>query len=456
MLSIHLRGLVSCTLLLLSFSSSLFGQEQISLEQALEQKLVRIALQGNGGYRGECLKVLVENLSPAALSVKIPAGQIFASEDTSVQDLIVTQEELLVMAPKERKTRNLLTMCTQSFNMSPSKGEKFRLGPLAVGGLLTLAQKISRKGYQNSTAQSAVWSLSNQESVRSIYGNDTTMVRDIAQTIHEVTGIAMSEFVFTPRTHTITSIRTSIEGLLKRDLRQARLDLVSPSGERIRTYFEGRKLEAGFRQFRVGASHTLGESAELYLRLTEGEEVIFEKLVSPNDSVTPLLHLYQKVAIQYQVEEDIMATVGVYDEADNLYFLIKEGQKIKRGSNRGIFIAGCYVPQGEQYYIKLKVKGETFAEKALDPNAPPPQLFAKISLRGEFRFDVPEALSNAKVAIYTESGEMRRLIYEIHHLNPGNKHISYHFEHYDGPDESFYIRLTREDGSVAAERKISY
>ncbi|MFK7926023.1 MAG: hypothetical protein AB8H47_29005 [Bacteroidia bacterium] len=456
MLSIHLRGLVSCALLSVIFCSSLIGQEQISLEQALDQKLVRIALQGNGGYRGECLKILIENLSPAALSIQIPAGQIFASQDTSVQDLIVTQEALLVMAPQERKTRNLLTMCTQSFNMSPSKGERFRLGPLAVGGLLTLAQKISRKGYQNSTAQSAVWSMANQESVRSIYGNDTAMVRDIAQTISDATGIAMSEFVFTPRTHSITSIRTSIEGLLKRDLREARLDLVSPSGERIRTYFEGRKLEAGFRQFRVGASHTLGETAELYLRLMEGDEIILEKPVSPSDSVTPLLHLYQKVAMQYQVEQDIIAKVGVYDEADNLYFLIKEGQKIKQGNNRGIFIAGCYVPQGEQYYIKLKVNGESFAEKALDPNAPPPQLFAKISLRGEFRFAVPEIMSNAKVAIYTESGEMRRLIYDIHHLNAGNKRISYHFEHYDGPDQNFYIRLIREDGSIAAEQKISH
>lgn len=455
MLSNHFRSMICCALFCCVSSISLLAQERITLEQALDQKLVRLAIQGTGGYQGECLRVMIQNLSAEALSLEIPAGQTFASEDSSVQDLMVTKEAMLVLAPSERKIKKLLTMCIQSFNMSPEAGEKFRLGALASGGLLTLAQKISRKGYQNSTAQSAVWSLANQESVRGIYGEDTAMVRDIARTVSEASGVPMSEFLFRPRTHSITSIRTSIEGLLKRELRSASLDLVTASGERIRTYFENRQLEAGFRQFRVGASHTLGASAELYLRLTEGEEVIMEKAVNPTDRVTPLLHLYQKVALTYEAPADMSTTVGVYDNNDNLYFLIKEGHLIKQGYNRGIFIAGCYVPQGKTYYLKVKQGDEIVAAQQLDPNSPPPQLFAKIALQGEFYFEVRNTLNNAKVAIYTELGEMRRLIYDINHLKPGKKHISYHFQHYDGPDESFYIRLVGEEGTTLAEKKIS-
>ncbi|MEL7531769.1 MAG: hypothetical protein AAFN10_10695 [Bacteroidota bacterium] len=451
----NFRSFICCALILCAQFTRLQAQERISLAQALDQKLVRIAIQGMGGYQGEALRILVENLSPNVLSLEIPAGQIFASEDTSVQDLMLTQEAMMALRPKERKSRTLWTMCTQSFNMSPKKGERFSLGALASGGLLTLAQKISKKGYQNSTAQSAVWSLANQESVKSIYGSDTSMVRDIARTVSEASGVPMSEFVFVPRTHHITSIRTSLEGLLNKELVGARLDLVKASGERIRTYFENRRLEAGFRQFRVGASHTLGDSAELYLRLSVGDEVVLERSISAGDSVSPLLHLYQKVAINYEVTEDMLTTVGVYDEADQLYFLIKDKHAVKSGYNRGIFIAGCYVPLGKTYSIKVKMGDRIIAEQKLDPNAPEPQLFAKITLRGDFGFELSEELKNAKVAIYTESGELRRLIYEIHHLNVGKKRISYHFQHFDGPAETFYIRLVREDGSIAAEKRIS-
>lgn len=455
MLLMNFRSFICCALLLCVQFNFLQAQERVTLAQALDQKLVRIAIQATGGYQGEALRLLVENLSPNVLSLEIPAGQIFSSEDSAVQDLMVTQEAMMALRPRERKSRSLWTMCTQSFNMSPKQGERFSLGDMASGGLLALAQKISTKGYQNSTAQSAVWSLANQESVRSIYGNDTSMVRDIAITVSEATGVPMSDFVFVPRTHYITSIRTSLEGLIKEKLVGARLDLFNASGERIRTYFENRNLEAGFRQFKVGASHTLGDSAELRLRLRVGDEVVMERVISAGDSVTPLMHLYQKVAINYEVEEDMLTTVGVYDEAEQLHFLINDKHAVKRGYNRGIFIAGCHVPLAGTYYIKVKHNAETIASQVLDPKAPAPQLFAKITLRGEFGFEISEELNNAKVAIYTETGELRRLIYEIHHLNAGKKRISYHFQHFDGPEQSFYIRLLREDGSIAAEKKIS-
>ncbi|MEL6591476.1 MAG: hypothetical protein AAFQ68_15405 [Bacteroidota bacterium] len=455
MLSNLYRSSICCALFCIVLFSSALAQERITIEDALQQKLVRIAIQGTGGYRGECLKVLIQNLSPEVLSLEIPAGQIFASADSNVQDLIITKEATLALAPKERKVRKLFTMCTQASNMAPSQGERFSLGEMAQGGLLALAQKIARNGYQNSTAQSAVWSIANQESVRSIYGQDTAMVRDIAQTVSEATGVPMSEFVFRPRRHQITSIATSLEGLIKRDLRQARLDLVSPSGERLRTYFTNRRLERGFRQFKVGASHTRGDSAELYLQLMEGEEIIMRKRVRPTDVITPMLHLQQKVALQYEVPQNISSTVGIYDQDDNLYFLIKEGHQIRKGYNRGVFIASCLVPRSGLYYLKVKANGEEIAAKKLDKDAPPPQLFAKITLRGVFHFEVPETLKNAKVAIYTEAGEERRLIYEIKHLNAGNKHISYQFQHVDGPEAIFYIRLVGEDGRVVAEQRLS-
>jgi hypothetical protein len=456
LLPMNMLKALSITLLCFLLTLPSFAQKRISLQEALDQKKVRIDVQGTGEFGGESMLVRLRNISREVLLLLIPAGQIFASADTAVQDQINTSEIELALGPGEKEAHTLFTMCTQSWNMAPRRGEQFRLGDMAKDGLLKLAQKISSKKYHNSTAQSAVWSLINDESVRRIYGQDTSMVREIARIVSEERNIPLDSFLFTPREHRLTVIRTSLEGLFADHIKGASLGLYNGRGIRVCSYFTNRNIEKGFSQFRVGANHYEGDDAELYLRLLgENGEVLMERQVFSTDSVTPTMKFYQQAVMHYEVEENTFADIGVYDEEDRLYFVVKENHPIRKGRNRGTYIAGHQMPYGHDYYMKIKVDGQTIAEQKLDPNAPPPVLHDKIRLQGSFQFTTQASLQDAEIAIYTEAGEKRRVIYEIQHLNRGKRALRYQYEHFDGPEQEFFIRLTDKDGDVVAEKCIS-
>lgn len=446
-------GIVFSFLLFIS-SLPLFAQQRLTLPEAIARQLVQISVRGSGGFQGECLQLAVKNLKDEIVSLEIPPGYIFGSEDSSVQDLMVTASTTMALDPYAVKRTKLFTMCTQSYNMSPKKGEKFHAGSMAEGPLLGLAQKISTKGYQNSTAQSAVWTLANGDSRRHIYGEDTSMVRDIAQSVSEATGVPLSEFILEPRRHHITIIRTSMEALIPKHLSNASLRLVDAEGNTVREYFSNKAIEMGFMQWRVGASHTMGDSAELFLRLMEHEDIISEKQVFVSDSITPLQRIHSEAVMVYSAKEDVQASVGIYDTEDRLYFILSEDRFIPKGMHRSRFIAGKSLPFDQDYFVKIKAGDQILASEKLDVNSPPPKLYPKRSVSGKAVFHLKQPIKDGLLAIYDDQDRLKRILYEVPSMNPGNKSFRYQFQHRQGKGALFYLRLTDAQGNVVVEKDI--
>ena len=450
-LRLGLRIVPSMIILLCSIS---FAQQRMSLKQALDESKIDVQVRGAGGFSDKCIQILIKNLTAQAVSLEILPGQIFASEDSSRQDLMATAPAYVALGPGQSKGKAVYGMCIQSSNMSPSKGARFTLGDMAEGDLLGLAERIAKGGYQNSTAQSAVWTVANREPVQHIYGEDTAMVRDLATYVSEATGISMEEFVLTPRVHHITEINTSLEAVIPQNLYQAKLVLTDENGGVVRRYFEGRSYERGFRQWTVGANHHLGDSAKLWLRLYEGDELIAEKPVALGDSVLELDHVHTEAIMVTDVREDTYATVGVYDEKDELYVLLAENRHFPKGTHRGRYIVGSPLPFNKTWTLKIKEGDKILSEQILDTNAPEPIIYPSRTENGRFDVNIEEPIDGAQVAIYDKQGRIKHLMYKIHHLNPGSRWFSYKFEHRDGPDAKFYIRLTDKEGNVIAEKLI--
>ncbi|MDX2245181.1 MAG: hypothetical protein SF052_00280 [Bacteroidia bacterium] len=445
---------ISLMVVLSLFSFSLNAQQRIPLEKALAQRLVKIMVKGNGGFQGQCIKLALKNETNGVISVEVPPGQMFISEDSSVQDLITTAPVYVALEPGGSKTTDIFTMCTQSYNMSPSSGERFDIGTMAEGYLRELAEKIAKGNYQNSTAQSAIWAVANRDPIADIYGTDTAMVRDVVSVVSEAWGIPVSQFNLQPREHRITSINTSMEGLIRKHIYQARLAVYDKEGNLVRQYFEGKHFEPGFMQYRIGVNHTMGDSAELYLRLTDGTEVIMERQVFADDTIAPLKRIHAQAVMTFLVKESGEASVGVYDSEDQLYFYIVENRTIREGFNRGTYIAGKHLPPGKDYYIKVKMKGETLASEKIDPNSAEPQVYPLREVSGIFSFRQEQAVDNVKLIIYDREGRVKKMLFDIHHLNPGDKRYSYRFEHRDGPDAVFFVRLVDAEGKVLQEKEI--
>jgi len=430
------------------------AQDSISVATAYAHRMIDVAMKGNGGYQGERLHVWFKNLSGEPLTLVVPPGLQAASSDSNQQDLIITAPAYLTLDPREVKAMDLYTMCTQSYHLSPRRGEVFTLAGMAEGPLLELVQKIAAGNYQNSTAQSAVWATVNRRGHQDVFGEEPEMVRDLAETVSQANEVPLSEFDLRPRRHRITSISTSFEARIDRSLRNASLKVYRPDGELHQAYFADKIVERGYHQWKLGVNHTLGDSAELRLVLAEGEEVIAERIVRLGDTVLPLHRYHSEVVISYDAPRATSGELGVYDSAGKLYFLVHENQPIQPGFHRSRVIVGKDLPRDRAYFVQVRAEGKVLGSQPLDPEAAAPQRHAKRQVKGSALMEIAEPLLDGRLALYDAEGKLKRVYYEIPRLNPGARRFTYEFEHVAGPGAVFYLRLTDAQGQVVAEEVI--
>ena len=433
----------------------LLAQRQVVLSEAFAQRLIDVAARGLGGYQGQCLAVAIRNLSSETLAIEIPAGHVFASDDTTAQDLMVTAPQLVVLTPGQVQRQTLYTMCTQPWNMSPSRGDSYQIGQMAGEHLRNLAQVIADSNYQNGIAQAAVWTVARgRGDIGGFYGDDLGTIRALAVPVSAATGVPLDAFDFRPRTLQITSIRTSFDCLIPDHLQQARLELVDAEGAVVESYFHDRRLERGFMHWRLGVNHTRGDSAELYLRLMEGDAVVASRRVWATDTIAPVQRLHTEAVMVFELTEPVVAEVGVYDAAGQLYFLLAENKTFRAGLQRQRYIMGKDVPQGQAYVVRIVAGDRIIAETPLDLDAPAPVVHPRRNLRGQFEIEVTEPLTEVRLAIYDADGTLKRVMYDIARLNPGKKRFSYAFDHVQGPGAIFYVRLTDAAGEIIWEKTL--
>lgn len=168
----------------LILSTALAFAEPVEFRDALKNNLITAELDGNGEspHFIDPLQARITNVSSQDLQLHIKPGYIFQSMDSTVQDLIITEDVIITLNSGESVDRALKSMCIEQHNSAPVKGIGYRFSHLAEGALLKLAQYINDKKYFNSMAQNAVWCLTDGNSILNIYGE-----KEIAQDLREYT-----------------------------------------------------------------------------------------------------------------------------------------------------------------------------------------------------------------------------------------------------------------------------
>jgi hypothetical protein len=168
-----LYPLLLSALLVWSASSS-----ELLLPEALEKGLVQADVHSLGGHTGKVVEFRITPTGKKKFSVRIPAGLILHSQDSTEQDILLVQERLLVLEERAR-TVQLNGYCIQASNRSPSAGSAFTVGSLAAGHLLTLAQHLRKQHAEDGRGQEAVWVLSDRHPLS--YVSDPDLQRYLAE-----------------------------------------------------------------------------------------------------------------------------------------------------------------------------------------------------------------------------------------------------------------------------------
>lgn len=158
-------------LIILLLTTPLFLDAQNkSLPQALAEGLVTLQAEGLGGHAGECLQATVTNVGKRPLRVVLGPGMVFQSQDTTLQDLLVVDNEEYLLAANQKRSFKLVGYCCEMYRGGPGTGAVFQLVNQSNDKLSQVANYLY-KNYldKNPMAQQAVWSVSDNADLSAVW-----------------------------------------------------------------------------------------------------------------------------------------------------------------------------------------------------------------------------------------------------------------------------------------------
>ena len=153
-----------------------FASDTVSIRDAIDKGIISAIVKNTGGHSDECIEITIENKLGEDMILSIEAGRKMISEDTAMQDIMVTRQYAFLLSKTEKAKLKLFGMCIRAHRRSPAKDSKFSVGKMADSLLVQLARFIDKFNYRNGTSQNAVWVLSDGNSLESVYSesNDAT------------------------------------------------------------------------------------------------------------------------------------------------------------------------------------------------------------------------------------------------------------------------------------------
>ena len=147
--------------------------KNMSVEDAIKNKLVTVSIKGVGGYTGDVIAIKMKNLFDHVVTMGVEAGRRLDSQNQKDQDILVNRAVTLSLMPHESKTFLVSGMCCQAHHAGPTNKSEFSIGKMADTNLVKLARYIDlNKWHSNSIAQKAVWVVSDNNPMEDIGGYD--------------------------------------------------------------------------------------------------------------------------------------------------------------------------------------------------------------------------------------------------------------------------------------------
>jgi len=173
-----------------------YNSAQYDLATAIEKGVISYEFTGNSSspHYFQPINIQLENLTEKEIQVRIPIGQTFASKTKDHQDIITTQEEMIVLLPNETTKNSIFGMCIQQSVAAPNDEANYFLGDMASGDLLDLAGEIQKRSAFNTLGQYSVWTLTDDTALNAISGFDLEEATHFKTYVANLLGVPVPEY----------------------------------------------------------------------------------------------------------------------------------------------------------------------------------------------------------------------------------------------------------------------
>lgn len=191
------------TILILSFSH-LFSYSHdidtvkfISIEKLVSSQMVDATFSGLGGHSGDCMQMVVKNRKSDSVFVWVEGGRRLTSEDEGLQDIFLAKNAALALAPGQTDSIPLFGFCCQASKGGPKKKSKFNVGFMAPAIWIAFANFVEKHNFPTGALQSAVWVLSDNHDISSIYADDASAIKPLKEKLGELLNIEVPWYSYT-------------------------------------------------------------------------------------------------------------------------------------------------------------------------------------------------------------------------------------------------------------------
>jgi hypothetical protein len=160
----------------------------MTLQTALEKRLVHAKASGTGGHMGYCVSIELMNLTKDSVLVVVEAGRRLNSADDHEQDIMIVKEERMLMKAMETKAVRVRGFCCQATNRSPGNRSAFKFSFPPDSNYTKLGKFIEGMDVPDGVVQQAVWSMSEGHSVASVTALKDSTARELREFLAALKG----------------------------------------------------------------------------------------------------------------------------------------------------------------------------------------------------------------------------------------------------------------------------
>lgn len=263
-------------------SGTLFALSRISLQQAQHHVGIELKLSGNSFSARKGAMFRLKNNLKQGIELLVNAGQLLRTSHTDAQDLVVTRTELFVIKPGQVLKAELWSMCIEATNRCPSSSDPYQSTGMATGPLLAMAETINKEQlWGSAAAQDAIWCITNQHPLRSIYHENPEVVRMLQMKVAEARGENLLEALkkevlvnsrVAPQFHTIYRFA------LKEDSK-VELRFYDPQGNQVALLMPEQCLAPGVHEIPVSYYRSFPEEGYYQMVLMQNQVPVKRSLI---------------------------------------------------------------------------------------------------------------------------------------------------------------------------------
>lgn len=255
---------------------------QLNLNDALKSGRVKCIITGNEKSTHYLQPVIVqlENTDKNSITISINNGDLFIPQDSVYQNIIVTQDALFVLQPKEKKTMPVSGMCIEQFDKAGLGTTHYAYAANKNDSLKMLSAFLQKNKLQSSCAQYAMWCLANHTNINSVYSSDSTEENKLKSFLAQLTGKTFSVSDKNYKNYYFAPPKEKVSGKFNfnfSNLADIQIALFNKNGILVRELYNEKNVQPGAHNFQYAFDASVYTEDIYYVKFIADNEVFINR-----------------------------------------------------------------------------------------------------------------------------------------------------------------------------------